>query len=56
MAATVREMMALNATELPMLMRERRQVTMKDTKMALRGTSQPDLTFSVFISCKTADV
>ncbi len=48
--------MALNATDLPMLMRERRQVTMKDTEIALRGTSQPGLTFSMFINCKTADV
>lgn len=42
--ATLRETMTLKATERLMLRRESRQVTMKETKMALGGTSQPGLT------------
>lgn len=42
----MRETVALKATELPMLMRESRQLTMKEMKMELRGTSNPGLTFS----------
>ena len=41
----MREMIAVKATELPMLIRESRQFTTKETAMALRGTSQPGLTF-----------
>ena len=43
-APTVRETMALNATALPKLTRERRQVMTKETQTALSGMSQPGRT------------
>ena len=40
--------MASKVTELPMLEKESRQLTMKGTKMELRETSHPGLTFGLF--------
>jgi hypothetical protein len=49
-APTVRETMALKATELPRLMRERRQVIIKEMATAFRGMSQPGRTWSSCVS------
>lgn len=43
-APTLSETMALKATVLPRLMRESRQVMMKETAMAFNGMSQPGRT------------
>ena len=55
-AATVSEIIALNATELPMLIRESRQFTMNETRIALRGTSQPGLTYFSFRDWQIVDI
>ena len=43
-APTVRETIALNATEEPRLIRDSRQVTIKETRTALSGMSHPGRT------------
>lgn len=47
-AATVRDIVASKATELPILKKESRQLTMKGTKMELKETFHPGLTFGLF--------
>ena len=42
--------MAFRATVEPMLMRERRIVTTRETRTALRGMFQPGVTFATSIS------
>jgi len=42
--------MALKATELQMLMRERREAIMKETDLAFRGISQRGLACGVFVN------
>lgn len=50
MEAVVREKMALRATEEPMLMRERRTVTRKERRTALRGMFQVGLIWGVVLA------
>lgn len=47
-AAVPNDAMALNATVLPILMRDKRHVMQKETKTALTGISRPGLTY-IFI-------
>lgn len=45
--ATLRQMIASKATELPISMSKSRQVAMKETEIMLRGISQPGVSFQL---------
>ena len=49
--ATLAQMIASKATELPMSMRKSRQVAMKETEIMLRGMSQPGVSFGMSCNC-----